>query len=541
MSSTMDQLPPELDAFIHSLISPLTALQGSASLLRRRYGASDDPRMNDLLLAMERSTTRLRHVCELLINHTHLHDEQIQIHLPTTLIQTPQYQTTASAARQLVEREHLHNLPRTQTGPVVIIAQQQLAEALQRELGAQQIQVVTAFSAAAGVDLARQERPLAIVLELGLDGQSRMAAPLLREDPDTKAAPLALLVDNFVDAADVATAQQVFAQTTPVAQIAQGVLQMISEAQTAEQDVPHLLIVDDDPDIAHLIAQQFRDEGYLASIVHHGTAALQIVRERQFDLILLDLLLPDLDGFTVLGGLRARAETQLTPILLLSAINSPAEKVRGLQLGADDYVTKPFSAAELSARVQAAMRRSEREGGANPSTRLPGNVAIERALLQRIEQQAPFAVCYCDLDNFKAYNDAYGFLKGDAVIQRTAQILMDAVRIAGNADDFVGHIGGDDFIVISTPDRVEAVCQATISRFDAAVPLFYHQEVRERGYITGVDRRGQPASFPLLALSIVVVSNAKRPFSHPGEIAQRSVIPKKQAKLVEQSTYIIVE
>jgi PleD family two-component response regulator len=302
------------------------------------------------------------------------------------------------------------------------------------------------------------------------------------------------------------------------------------------------LIVDDEPDIAQLISNQFTDEGYLTTVLGSGTEVLRIVREQQFDLILLDLLLPDIDGFTVLGGLRVQPETQLTPIILLSAINSLADKVRGLQLGADDYITKPFSDVELNARVQAAMRRSEREGGANPSTRLPGNIAIERAISQRIAQNdSEFAVCYCDIDNFKAYNDTYGFLKGDAVIQRTAQILLDTVREYGNPDDFVGHIGGDDFVVITSLRRLDIVCNKIISGFDATAPLLYDREARTRGYISGVDRQGRPMAFPLVSISIIAVSSRLRPLSHPGEVAQRSVEPKKRAKLISGSVLIIDE
>jgi CheY-like chemotaxis protein len=540
MSAPMEHLPPELDRFIHALISPLTALQGAAGLLRRRYGANDDPRTVEVLMTLDRSAARLRVTCEQLINHATVQDQQIVIQLPVALIDLARPPKIAASA-PLVDAQRFAVPTPAALGMILIIARSDRGEALSAELVARGVTTVKVSNAALGLDVARRERPAAIVLEYALDDQSRIAAPILREDPDTKLTPLVVLVEAADLPRDPARNWLLLdAGLEPPAQ-AEALLQMVSQARAAERGTLQLLIVDDEPDIAELIAQQFREEGYVTTTVHNGTAALQIVRERQFDLVLLDLMLPDLDGFTVLGGLRARPETQLTPILLLSALNSPAEKVRGLQLGADDYITKPFSAAELSARLQAAMRRSEREGGANPSTRLPGNLAIERAMLQRIEQQIPFVVCYCDLDNFKAYNDAYGFLKGDAVIQRTAQVLVDAIRSHGNADDFVGHIGGDDFILISTPDRVDAVCGEIICRFDATAPLFYDLEARERGYITGVDRRGQPTSFPLLSLTIVVVSSAQRPFSHPGEIAQRSVSPKKQAKQVERSTYLIVE
>ncbi|KPV52998.1 hypothetical protein SE17_12190, partial [Kouleothrix aurantiaca] len=243
----------------------------------------------------------------------------------------------------------------------------------------------------------------------------------------------------------------------------------------------------------------------------------------------------------VLGALRARNATATTPILLLSARDSAPEKVRGLQLGADDYVTKPFSPAALQARVRATLRRFEREAGANPSTRLPGNTAIERTLRRRIELGIPFAVCYADIDNFKAYNDTYSFLKGDAVIHQTANVLLEAVTQQGNYDDFVGHIGGDDFVVITTPERAPAVASYAIHAFDLLSPLFYDAATRARGYIDAKDRQGRPMRFPFVSLSIGIVSTDRYPIQHVAEVAQRSVEPKKRAKEHEGSTFIFEE
>jgi DNA-binding response OmpR family regulator len=308
----------------------------------------------------------------------------------------------------------------------------------------------------------------------------------------------------------------------------------------AEQP-PSVLVVDDELDLCRILETMLREDGYRATCVGSGAAALALAQKQSFDLIILDLLLPDLDGFAVLGALRARPATALTPIILLSARDSAPEKVRGLQLGADDYVTKPFSAAELLARVRAALRRRELEGGANPSTRLPGNVAIERAIRRRIENNLPFAVCYTDLDNFKAYNDTYSFLKGDAVIQQTAHVLLTAVEQLGNLDDFVGHIGGDDFIVITTPDRAERICARAIADIDALSPLLYDPETRRRGYIDAVDRHGRRARYPFVSISFGIVSSAVRPIVHVAEVAQRSVEPKKRAKAIPGSVYVIEE
>ncbi|MEI7643950.1 MAG: response regulator [Chloroflexales bacterium] len=526
-----------LDRFVHTLISPLTALHGAVGLLRRSQ--SDAQRVLVLLATIERSVDRLRFACDQILSHAEISGDRIHIDLPAAMIgsamsHSPPLQVALPPPRDLVagSRTSPHDPAELHAADLLLMVARLDAVplALRTALEARGHRLVWAQHTDDGLDMARQLRPGLIILDQHLDTQTYLAMQIFGEDPETKTIPLVLIGDT--------TGERDLSVPRLLDQIDASL-----EANRSPQRVkPHILIVDDEPDIAQLIADQFADEGYLTTVVGSGTEVLRIVREQPFDLILLDLLLPDIDGFTVLGGLRVQPETQLTPIILLSAINSPADKVRGLQLGADDYITKPFSDVELNARVQAAMRRSEREGGANPSTRLPGNIAIERAISQRIAQNdSKFVVCYCDIDNFKAYNDTYGFLKGDAVIQRTAQILLDTVREYGNPDDFVGHIGGDDFVVITSLSRLAVVCNTIISQFDATAPLLYDRAARTRGFIDGEDRQGRPTVFPLVSISIIAVSPRLRPLSHPGEVAQRSVEPKKRAKLIPGSVLIVTE
>lgn len=541
----MSPTPPELDRFTHALLSPLTTLQGAAQLLRGRLEGEGDAQILLLLGAVERSVERLRAACEMLVGGASVADERVLIEVPAAAFR-PVGKRRAPPADGAAGDGQVWGAPPppppatpSASGPVLVVAgAMSPALAVGARLRERGYGVVEARSSADGLDRARELRPALILVDPRVDGQGETALQILGEDPDTKAIPLAVLAGE----APVGGAPPVvIAPDQPAEAAAARIEETLAPGAPGREGRPHILVVDDEPDIATVIALQFEAEGYQTTQIHSGTEVLRIVREQQFDLILLDVILPDLDGFTVLGGLRAQPETQLTPIIMVSAIDSPMEKVRGLQLGADDYITKPFSAPELTARVQAAMRRSEREGGANPSTRLPGNIAIERAITQRIAHGQPFAVCYCDIDNFKAYNDSYGFLKGDAVIQRTAQILLDAVRARGNADDFVGHIGGDDFVVISTPDRMRGICEVATARFDETAPLFYDPATRARGFISGEDRQGRPAIFPLVSITITVVSSARRPFRHPGDVAQRSVEGKKRGKLIQGSIYLIEE
>lgn len=539
----------ERDRFIHALLSPLTTLQGAASLIQRRLQkAAPDADLAVLLAAIERSTARLRELADLLLGAATISGERIVIDLPVVDIPrggaasgdedkpAPAARSHAGANRHAPPDGHGTPGAR-EAGPLLVIAARgSEAAAIGAVLRAQGLQVTLAERSAEGLDRARAIRPALVLLDPAVDRQGEMALNVLEEDPDTKGVTIALLAPKDQPAGPFPPLT-IPAGMAP-AQAAELLRRAVGPSGARHESRPHILIVDDEPEIASLLALQFFEEGYQTTTLHSGTEVLRLAREQQFALVLLDVMLPDIDGFTVLGGLRAQPESQLTPIILVSAINSPAEKVRGLQLGADDYITKPFSAPELSARVQAAMRRSEREGGANPSTRLPGNVAIERAISQRIAQGQPFAVCYGDLDNFKAYNDSYGFLKGDAVIQRTAQTLLDAVRLHGNPDDFVGHIGGDDFVVITTPERAVALCESASHQFDETAPLFYDAEARTRGFLSGIDRQGRPTDFPLVSITFAVVSSEGRPFSHPGEVAQRAAEAKKRAKLNPGSTYV---
>jgi DNA-binding response OmpR family regulator len=539
---------PLRDRFIHALLSPLTTLQGAASLLQRRLqGHTSDADLAALLAAIERSTMRLRSIADLLLDNATIGEGRIVIDLPLAELPrggaAPSDETGPAPAQQ-----PYHVLPdgngdpeaAREAGPLLVIAAPgSAAAAVGAELRARGHQVTVAAHAAEGLDYARALRPALVLLDPEVDRHGEMVLSVLAEDPDTKGLTVALLAPEGRPAGPFQPL--IVPEGLAPAQAAEVLSRAVAPGGARREGRPHILIVDDEPEIANLLALQFFDEGFQTTTLHSGTEALRCAREQQFALVLLDVMLPDIDGFTVLGGLRAQPESQLTPIILVSAINSPAEKVRGLQLGADDYITKPFSAPELSARVQAAMRRSEREGGANPSTRLPGNIAIERAISQRIAQGQPFAVCYGDLDNFKAYNDSYGFLKGDAVIQRTAQLLLDAVRLHGNPDDFVGHIGGDDFVVITTPERAAALCEAAARQLDETAPLFYDAEARAHGYISGLDRQGRPTDFPLVSITFAVVSSERRPFKHPGDVAQRAAEAKKRAKLSSDRVYLAAE
>jgi GGDEF domain-containing protein len=176
---------------------------------------------------------------------------------------------------------------------------------------------------------------------------------------------------------------------------------------------------------------------------------------------------------------------------------------------------------------------------ASPLTRLPGNIAIEQVLKGKMLHDEKYALCYIDLDDFKAYNDKYGYARGSELIKLTGEVIHRAKNEHGDPDDFVGHIGGDDFVLITSPDNVEPVCQAIIDAFDAAVPAHYDTDDRANGYIEGTDRYGVTRRFPLMSISIAVVSDARRNFTSPLEIAQVATEIKDYVKTLPGSNYLI--
>jgi PleD family two-component response regulator len=265
-----------------------------------------------------------------------------------------------------------------------------------------------------------------------------------------------------------------------------------------------ILVADDDPDIARLVALDLEVEGYEIEVVHDGLSALRRAFEWSPDLVVLDVMMPGLDGVEVLRRLRASASTAALPVLLLTAMAESSDKVAGLGAGADDYVVKPFDPAELLARVQTVLRRTAEARAISPLTGLPGNSRIMREIAARETPGTPYAVCHVDLDGFKSYNDAYGFLRGDALLCMLASCLRTAVADAGEPPAFVGHVGGDDFVVVCTPHQVGPITRRVIDCFDGQVGDHYDPDDRSRGYLEVPDRRGALHRHPLVSVSIGV-------------------------------------
>jgi len=297
-----------------------------------------------------------------------------------------------------------------------------------------------------------------------------------------------------------------------------------------------ILIVDDEPDVLDILRIILTDEKFDVIEATDGEQALELAKTKSPNLIILDYKMPGMNGHEVCKHLKKDILLQHLPIIMLTGKGETEDKVAGLEAGADDYIVKPFEPRELIARVKMLLRRTARDLDANPLTRLPGNVSILDELQIRVDKQTLFAVGYLDLDKFKAYNDKYGFEHGDEVIKDTARIIIRAIKTKGNSDDFIGHIGGDDFVFISTPARIDGICKKIIQDFESAVPGFYNQGDRERGYTFSKDRKGQEQKVPLLSLSIGVVTNEAHKITHVAQIGEIGAELKQCAKNLERST-----
>jgi diguanylate cyclase (GGDEF)-like protein len=291
-----------------------------------------------------------------------------------------------------------------------------------------------------------------------------------------------------------------------------------------------LLVADDDKSFHRIITRVFAGTDWDVTTADDGVAAMESIAAQPPDVILLDLNMPRLGGRELLARLRKDARLATIPIIIISGDDSPQEQAAEFGLGADDFISKPFDSLELAARIESASRRTRRMLAANPLTFLPGGPAIEEEAARRIKTGGPLAFFYIDIDNFKAFNDNYGYLNGDNAIKQTAALLTDIQNTFPAEDVFVGHVGGDDFVMMAAPQRGEEIARAIASKFDALAPKLYNREDRERGFIVSKDRMNNVRQFPLMTLTIALATNEKRQLDHYAKIVDIASEIKKYLK-----------
>jgi diguanylate cyclase (GGDEF)-like protein len=254
--------------------------------------------------------------------------------------------------------------------------------------------------------------------------------------------------------------------------------------------------------------------------------------------VILDGGEPSAESLDVCRQMKAEAFTAVVPVIVYLDSHEPDIAADALEAGADEVLTTHFSAREMELRLMLALRRAERDVSVHPTTRLPGTVQIERDFAERLRSGQQFAVCYADLDNFKEFNDRYGYNHGDRVILIVSRILRDVVR-AYSPSGFVGHIGGDDFIFSVPLEDMKRCCELIVEVFDDLVPYQYAEADRERGCFTGKDRRGNEYEVPLMTLSIGVVTNQNRVLTHTAQIGELATEMKAYAKTFTGSLYLV--
>lgn len=308
---------------------------------------------------------------------------------------------------------------------------------------------------------------------------------------------------------------------------------------SSESSKQLILVADDDEDIVRFVEVNLRLEGFEVITASDGAEALKAAYEFAPHLVLLDVMMPEVDGYEVCQRLRSYSRTRHISVIMLTARSLSADKVVGLTAGADDYMIKPFDPLELVARVRSALRRAREMRDLNPLTQLPGNVQVQEEVERRVAKGAPFALVYVDLDNFKAFNDHYGFLRGDEAIKNLATRVRDATEELAAGAHFLGHIGGDDFVVIVDPEVAEPIARKIIHDWDDSVPNLYDPEDAERGYIEVVDRRNERKSFRLTTVSIGIASNEVRAIGTHWEASEIASEMKAYAKSDPRSAFAI--
>src|SRR5256714_934048 len=264
-----------------------------------------------------------------------------------------------------------------------------------------------------------------------------------------------------------------------------------------------VLVVEDDEATRGALRALLDDAGYVCDEASDGERAVEAMRDAPFDLVVLVLGLPGMSGADVHRRLRRDPRTRFLPIVFLTAHSDRQVKLAELEAGAEDFITKPYDAEELLARVGAAVRRWSGMRAINPLSGLPGNQTITEEIDSRLARGEHFALLYVDIDRFKEFNDHYGFTRGDRVITMLAEVLT---CVAGSEQRFVGHIGGDDFVVLARADEAEALAEAITRGFDERIRALYDPADRQRGWIEARDRRGRLQHIQLATVSIGIVN-----------------------------------
>jgi diguanylate cyclase (GGDEF)-like protein len=289
-----------------------------------------------------------------------------------------------------------------------------------------------------------------------------------------------------------------------------------------------IVVAEDDDAIAHLVAAALGDAGFLCLRAHDGDEAISLARREAPDLLILDVMMPHTDGLEVAKRLKADVLASRIPILMLTSLSAVDDRVKGLEAGADDYLSKPFDLRELNARVRALIRSAKRERDRNPTTNLPGSTAVEDHVNLLLKQKTACALLYLDVEHFEAYADAYGFRKADDLVAELGGLVLERARAYGGGSAFVGHVGGDDFVIVVGAEEAEELAQDLVEAFDARIPRWYqHADT------------GPQQTAKRMTLSIAVVRAPQPGAETADDLARVLAQAKRASRKHEGSNYVI--
>ena len=288
-----------------------------------------------------------------------------------------------------------------------------------------------------------------------------------------------------------------------------------------------LLVVEDDIDIGNMLKIYFSGMDFDVDVAVRGSDALEKTKQVLPHLIVLDIMLPDIDGYEVCRNLRTNMRTSHIPVIFLTQKDERSDKLQGLELGADDYITKPFDIEELKLRVQGAIKRAERESLTDPRSGLPAGRLIEEQL-RRIIREKDWALIDARVNHFEPFKDVYGFVAGDDVLRFTAMLVGEVVDELGSTTDFIGHAGGDNFIIITASDKASAIRDRIKERFNEEVLTHYNFMDRQQGFVQAPASDGTTTKVSFMSMSVGVVSPDEHSFADIREITELAAEARRQ-------------
>jgi len=407
---------------------------------------------------------------------------------------------------------------------------------------------------AAVIDVLQSEEPDVLLLDImmpGKDGFQIMEE--MQDSASTSGIPVivlsALRLENYQERGVLTGLPEIVAREMPGELLLKLVEEQTGTAQPAAADSgapepqkaarPRVLMADDQTELLFLMKEMIEYAGFEVVTATDGAEAMKAVFETNPDIIVLDYNMPRKNGLEVAQDLKNNPLFAHIPIIIVTAYGEKHAKLKGLSMGIDDYLIKPVDADELVARIRMILKRNKQVLDTNPLSKLPGNPSIQARVEREIQKGGTFAVLYLDLNNFKAYNDIYGFEAGDRIIKATANLLVKLTIQNENSEDFIGHIGGDDFIVVTSYERSEELAKRIVTSFDEIAPSFYSKADRERGHIVATDRQGNIRKFPFLSIAIGIVHNSTRPLNSFAQVSNIGTELKKGAKASDKSHYIV--